>query len=387
MYRCAAKRPIEKNKVLFLESKEVNIPDSYRYLYNYLNKEYTFKLCYVSLGQNRQRSFQYFKNCIAFAKEAATASYIFLNDASDVASCLPLRSATKVIQLWHACGAFKKWGMSTANLKFGGSRKEILRHPFYGNLSMVCVSSPEVIWAYAEAMVLEDRRSIIRPLGVSRTDVFFDDSFLNRAHTDVGRLIPAANSKRIILYAPTFRGRVASAEGPDQLDIAAFKKHFKNEYILLIKHHPFVKATPPIPLGCEDFAFDVSRDLSIDELLSVADVCISDYSSLVFEYSLFTKPMLFFAYDKEDYDDWRGFYYDYNELTPGPIFFDNVSMIEYLHHLEDLFDANRVRVFRDKFMSSCDGHSTERICQAVFGDDLAEFKNPTAPNILLAREF
>lgn len=73
-------------------------------------------------------------------------SVFFLNDASNVVSCLPLREGTTVVQLWHGCGAFKKWGMSTADLIFGGSRDEILRHPFYKNLSLVTVSSPEVVW-------------------------------------------------------------------------------------------------------------------------------------------------------------------------------------------------------------------------------------------------
>ena len=92
---------------------------------------------------------------------------------------------------------------------------------------------------------------------------------------------------------------------------------------MLVKHHPFVRDLPEIPESSRRFAFDVSDELSIDVLLSVADACISDYSSLVFEYSLFEKPLIFFAFDKDEYDDWRGFYYDYEDMTPGPVFVDN----------------------------------------------------------------
>ena len=50
---------------------------------------------------------------IRFVRAMATAQYVVLNDASSLVSCVPLRPETTVVQLWHGCGAFKKWGMST----------------------------------------------------------------------------------------------------------------------------------------------------------------------------------------------------------------------------------------------------------------------------------
>ena len=108
--------------------------------------------------------------------------------------------------------------------------------------------------------------------------------------------------------------------------------------------------------------------MTIEDLLCVSDICISDYSSLVFEYSLFERPMLFFAYDLDEYFDWRGFYYDYNELTPGPVCKTNDEMIDYISHLEERFDRQKVIDFKEKFMRSCDGHATDRILHMVFAD-------------------
>ena len=85
----------------------------------------------------------------------------------------------------------------------------------------------------------------------------------------------------------------------------------------------------------------------------------------MFEYSLFERPMVFFAYDKEEYDDWRGFYYDYEDLTPGPVFKSNQPMIEYLKNVDTLFDKKRVVEFRKRFMSACDGRATDRIIEEV----------------------
>lgn len=368
-YRKAARSPIETGYVLFLSTKEATIPESFQVLYERLVECGRYRVQFFSLNKLNATAFEYLRNCIAVVKQVAVAEVVFLDDASDVISCISLRPQTRIVQLWHACGAFKKWGMSTARLKFGGSREDLLRHPFYKNLSLVTVSSPDVSWAYVEAMGLEDCSDIVKPLGVSRTDRFFEDDFRLAACKAIADLIPNVAKKKILLYAPTFRGRVNSAEGPNALDISALNDALGEKYILLIKHHPYVKNPPPVPLGCENFAFRISNEFPMSELLCVADICISDYSSLVFEYSLFSRPMIFFAYDIDEYKDWRGFYYDYDQLTPGPVFQTTGEIIDYILDLEDQFDQNKVKLFREKFMSSCDGRSTDRICKEVFGSD------------------
>ena len=366
-YSRAATKPFDQNKAVFLESKQESMPDSFKTLFCSLEQSGEYDLVYISLGQHRVSRFRYLVHCVRAVQEIATAGYVFLNDASDVVSCVALRKQTKVVQLWHACGAFKKWGMSTAELEFGGTREQILRHPYYKNLMLVTVSSPEVVWAYAEAMALEDQCEVIKPLGVSRTDVYFSALFASKARRRVREIFPQVENKKIILYAPTFRGRVSRALGPDKLDVDELRKALSEDYILLIKHHPFVKHPPTVPKECASFAYDVSGLIEIEELLCVADICITDYSSLIFEYSLFERPIVFFAYDKNEYDDWRGFYYDYEELTPGPVFESNAPMIEHLMHIEERFDKDRVVRFRQRFMSACDGHATERIIREVFG--------------------
>ncbi len=381
-YRYFARKPVVRGRVLFFETKESAMPDSFDLLWQRCQEDPTKKPRYYSLQQNHVSYRQYLKQSIWGLHEISRAEVVFLSDASDLVSCIRLRPETRVAQLWHACGAFKKWGMSTADLKFGGTRKQLLRHPFYKNLSLVTVSSPEVVWAYEEAMVLQDSPGIVRPLGVSRTDKFFDEAFLNGARGKVQEVVPQIAGKKVLLYAPTFRGRVASAAAPDKLDIPMLKNALGNEWVLLIKHHPFVKHLPAVPSECADFAFDVSGKLPIDELLCVADACVSDYSSLVFEYSLFERPMAFFAYDKADYDDWRGFYYDYDELTPGPVVATNEELLDYLLHLEERFDVGQVRAFRNKFMSACDGHATDRIYQEMLVPPLNQPGKPKAAAVL-----
>ncbi len=103
------------------------------------------------------------------------------------------------------------------------------------------------------------------------------------------------------------------------------------------------------------------RGISINELLTVSDILISDYSSVVFEFSLFERPMIFYTFDIDDYIDKRGLYYDFHEITPGPMFDNQDDIIDYIQHINERFDKEEVTAFKNKFMCSCDGHSSERI--------------------------
>lgn len=357
-------KKIKRKKAVFVEVRFDEITDSFRLVYDRMKAD-GFDVHEQFIENIKPGKWGYIKRCLRMLEDISDAHYVFLNDACNVTSCIPLRKGTKIYQLWHACGAFKKFGMSTAELIFGDNRKTLEKYPNYGNLSYVTVSSPEVIWAYEEAMNLKDTKTQVVATGVSRTDVFYDQHFIERSKAAVYSACPAAENKKIILYAPTFRGRVAKAESPDCLDIPAMKRALGDEYVVLIKHHPFVKQPPVVPEDCVDFAMDVTKSLEIDQLLCASDVCISDYSSLIFEYSLFERPMIFFAYDLDDYFDWRGFYYNYDELTPGPVVKETEEIIDYIRHLDTRFDQAQVHAFKEKFMSSCDGHATDRIMALV----------------------
>lgn len=359
VYSSYCTEPVQENKVLFLEMRFTKLSNSFELIYKALEEsgEYDLKCSYVQFNFIRGRAFTQRVN--EMLKELATAKYVFVDDASLILSSIPLRKETVAINLWHACGAFKKFGRSTAELKFGSSAATLDKYPNYGNLTHVTVSSPEVIWAYEEAMHLP--KGIVKATGVSRTDQFYDKKFVESRKQKLYEIMPEAKDKKVILYAPTFRGHVATASSPDRIDFERFCRELGNEYVIVCKHHPFVKNPPIIPEELQHFARDLTKYLSIEDLLCCADICISDYSSLVFEYSLFEKPMIFYAYDYDNYCDWRGFYYDYSEFTPGPVVQTEDELLNSIKNIDTQFDKQKVIDFKEKFMGSCDGHATERI--------------------------
>ena len=193
--------------------------------------------------------------------------------------------------------------------------------------------------------------------------MFFDDEYVKTAVKKVKEAVPAIGERKILLYAPTFRGDVSRAQVPRMPDMEYMRSRLVDRYVVLMKQHPFVKNRPAVPESCRNFLFDVTDSLAIDELICAADMCISDYSSLVFEYALFERPMIFFAYDIDSYDDWRGFYYDYDELTPGPVVKTTEDLVRNIETFEKNFDAAEVKAFAGRFMSACDGKATDRILE------------------------
>lgn len=383
-YKLCSLFPIENKKIVFIEKRSPIITNSFERLYNALKNHHNFDVVESYLldveGADRQHSKylllettgiekQYNKRCMAMIKEVATARCVFVSEASDIVGSIPFRKGTDIVQVWHACGAFKKWGFSNAKGKYGANLKDLLRYPSYANYTLVTVSSNEVAWAYADAFNIPLESGRIKATGVSRTDVFFDEEYRKNAFNKAHDVVPQSREKRVILYAPTFRGDAGHAQSPDNIPLGLLKEKLEDEYVLLLKHHPLVKNRPEIKEGCENFAFDVTDDLSIEELICTSDICITDYSSIVFEYSLLEKPIIIYAFDIDEYVDWRGFYYNFEEFAPGPVIKNDSDLVQCLSNIEK-YDLGKVTEFRKKYMSACDGKSTERIIDEIFEKEI-----------------
>jgi CDP-ribitol ribitolphosphotransferase len=366
VYKEESQKPVE-NKIVFMD-REGTHTLSWKYMHDYMQKHSDYVIKTYTLGVLDLPKEQYYENAKEYVREIATAKAVFVCASDDIMGYFQLRPETTYIQLWHGCGAFKKVGLSTIDKKFGKTPESHKEYPINKNYNYVTIASPEVSWIFEESMGIEKDSGVIVPTGISRTDVFFDKSFIDNCYKKLYEEIPQAKNKKIILYAPTFRGPVAKCVTPDVLDIEKFAEGLNDEYILLIKHHPLVRHLPDIPEKYKNtFAFDVSKNknMDINELMTVSDICISDYSSVVFEYSLFERPMIFFTFDIEEYIDERGLYYKFDEITPGPMFKTNEEIIEYIQNIDERFDKEEVVAFKNKFMCCCDGHSSERIAALI----------------------
>lgn len=306
-----------------------------------------------------------FINNIRFQFLYARSAVVFISDNFDQLYAHKPRKGSRVVQLWHACGAFKKWGYSTLDSQWGSERWVWKMFPKHTSYTDIFVSSESVIPYYSEAFNCPE--NIIRPLGVPRTDVFFNSEFINGAKDRLKKAIPEIGSRKIILYAPTFRGdNPTNAYNNRMIDYRKFKETLGEDYALVLKFHPFTYGKDNFSEKEKeeygDFVFDCPKDIGIDTAICAADILISDYSSLVFEYSLFEKPMVFFAYDLEAYTESRDYYFDYKDFVPGPIVYNDDEL---LNVLRGPIDTSKVKAFRNKFMSGCNGNCTKQITDFI----------------------
>ena len=293
----------------------------------------------------------------------ATSSVIIVDDYFFPIYVIRPRPATTIVQTWHACGAFKKFGYSLGDKTFGATEALTDRVRIHSNYDVCLVSSMSVAPHYAEAFGL--RLDVFRSdLGIPRTDVLFGEERIARTVSAVRRRYAIPEGRRVILYAPTFRGDAgAGARSIDDLDLRLMQQRLGEDHVLLVRLHPFVRARTPLAPELGGFAIDVSDHPDVNELLLASDVLITDYSSVIYEFALLGRSIAFFAPDHEAYERERGFYFDYRTGVPGPVFDTTPPLVDRLR--AGTFDLRRVAAFRDASFDVADGHATERFVERI----------------------
>ena len=278
----------------------------------------------------------------------ATAEVIFLNNNFNPLAYFPFSKKTKLVQLWHGDGGWKK---------FGHSAEPDAPHIPYTYVICNC-ETVRPFWAEGFALPIER----VLPLGSPRLDALtrpYDKEAL-RAGFDAQ--YPQCRGKKLFLYAPTFRN------DPEEnrlllthFDFAAFNKRFGDEAALLVRLHPKMH-------GLYDLrgtgAIDLTGTPGQEDLLRVIDLLITDYCSLCFDAVALDLPVVLYAFDEEAYMTRdRGFYKPLRELPPGPIAGDFPALLEYLAAPDEWVE---MRAAFGKFhLGEVDGRACERVIQEI----------------------
>ena len=264
-----------------------------------------------------------------------------------------LRRSQRVVQLWHACGAFKKFGQRGTNLSV------FTDNATHAQYNLVSVSSDWIRPIYADAFDIDVHK--VRALGCPRTDAFFDKEYIESTRQKVYAGHPELKGKQVIVYAPTFRDlRGDRSFFEPELDFARLSGQLKKDQMFVICPHPVMKN------DIVDQAYDniqVIRDFSTNDLMLVSDMLITDYSSVIFEYALLRRPIGFFCYDLTNYN--RGFYLQYPDDLPGEVYYNQDELVSFIENPNQHFDQEKYEKFLNKYMSACDGNSSKRIAEVI----------------------
>ncbi|MCM2138021.1 bifunctional glycosyltransferase/CDP-glycerol:glycerophosphate glycerophosphotransferase [Vagococcus fluvialis] len=345
----------QTENVLFLTNKDAELAGSFMPIYQEIraqHPEIPIK-CYF---KKNKRNFGEMKQLL---KDVATAKVIFLDDYYRQLYGLQTAKETEVVQVWHAAGAFKKFGFSSiGSLDSNTPEFETRAHQ---NYTKVICSSEEIRPFYGEAFNVKEEN--VLALGTPRADKLFDESYREMIRRDFFGKHPEIGGRKVITYAPTFRGGAKERQKfINQFDIRRFRNMFSDEYILVVKMHPSVKNGIYIYKDLSQDVLNLSN-MDMNDLLLCTDILITDYSSVIFDYSILKKPMIFYAYDLEDYMAERSFYYDYESFVPGPIVRNNDELLKAVRDIEEV-DLNQVEEFSNRFFVN-QGNSAEEVVKTL----------------------
>lgn len=290
----------------------------------------------------------------------ATSKVVILDGYCILASVLNHKKELKIVQMWHAMGALKKFGFAAIGTEEGKDPEVSKILCMHRNYDYVICSCKECAGHYEEAFGVPQNKIITMTL--PRVDLLTDLRLKELVQARVYHVFPDLKKKKNILYVPTFRMHEEMGEKIKELiESVDFTR-----YNLIVKLHPLTKEKVDMNkcLECEGF--------TALELLNVADYVISDYSAFIFEVAAAEKPLFLYTYDLGAYMEQRGFFIDYNEEMPVPRYRDAETMIKALECND--CDMERIRNFANKYVENrygCSQKLAEFIC-ALYNENIKE---------------
>ncbi|GAA5498729.1 bifunctional glycosyltransferase/CDP-glycerol:glycerophosphate glycerophosphotransferase [Lactiplantibacillus plajomi] len=209
--------------------------------------------------------------------------------------------------------------------------------------------------------------------GYPRNDVLvnYTPDLIQKIKADLG----IRNYQHVVLYAPTWRDNeyVKDSEFTAKLhlDLDLLQKKFGENTVFLIRTHYMIANS--LDLSGYDSVLNVSDYADINELYLISDVLITDYSSVMFDYAVLKRPMIFFTYDLDDYaNEIRGFYFDFQDQVPGDIVKTNEEVVSALEKVLNgsWYPDEKYQQFVETYCQWMDGHATERVVEGLFKTDL-----------------
>jgi teichoic acid ribitol-phosphate primase len=286
-----------------------------------------------------------------------TAGLVIVDNAYLPVHVAPHGAATTVVQVWHAAGALKRFGADATTPLTEPEQTFLHRH--YDWVVTAGEASREP-WAAALRTPVER----VLALGTPRTDAFFDQDAMDAARTRVLGAYPALAGRRVVLYAPTFRGRGRDKRPTLALDAVRLRAALPDDHILVLKTHPNLD---PGPMSTAGYDLVVDPVSEINDLLVVADVLVTDYSSSIFEYALLRRPIVLLVGDLDEYEADPGLYLDYRAEMIGALVDDTDGVIDAV--IRGDVDPAAYDAFIARHLGACDGHASERLVDRFLGGE------------------
>ena len=368
-YHVYLKKPVLKNVVMFETFNAKHYSDSPKYIYEYLAKhhsdEYEFVWALNSSTQLPYNGKKIKRFSFAYAYYMARAKYLVFNVRPPL--WYRKRKEQVFVETWHGTPlkrlVFDQEEVTAASpkykLEFYKQRKDwdylISANDFSTETFRRC-------FMYEGEML---------DVGYPRNDILYSEN-IDELSSNIKQKLNIPHDKKVVLYAPTWRDDEYYGKGKYKftlkLDLELLRERLSDEYVILLRTHQYIADALDIS-GLEGFAYNVSKYDDISELYLISDICITDYSSVFFDYANLRRPMLFYTYDIEKYrSQLRGFYIDMETELPGPLLYTSEEVLNAIINIDKINDQYKEKYeeFYNRFCHLDDGNASKKVVERVF---------------------
>ena len=361
------KQPVKENVILFETFMAKNYSDSPKYIYEYIAQNHPEYECVWAINDGakipygaktvKRFSFQY-------AYYLAVSKYLVFNVRPPL--WYRKREEQVFLETWHGTPlkrlVFDQEEVTSASPKY--------KQQFYRqrkDWDFLVSANPFSTKTFRSCFLYEGE---MLEYGYPRNDILYWPNKYEIAQQLKEKLgIP--KDKKTILYAPTWRDDQHYGSGQYKfelaLDLKLMKERLQDDYVVLLRTHHYISDHIDVS-GLGDFVINLSSYDDISEIYLISDICITDYSSVFFDYANLKRPILFYTYDFDKYkNQLRGFYIDMNTEVPGPLLYTSEQVVQAIEDIDEITEEYKERYdqFYDRFCCYDDGHASEHVAEAM----------------------
>lgn len=346
-----------KNKVTMISRQSNTMSTDFKLIKDEIEKHKKYKVVVLckkldgkenaSLLSKIKYSFHMFKQMY----NIATSKVVILDSYCIVISILRHKKSLKIIQIWHSVGTMKKFGYDILDQEEGSSSKIAKVMKMHKNYNFVLCGGEGYKNDLMRGFNCDEK--CIKIISLPRVDLLIDKNYIKEMKQKIYKEYPNLKNKKNILYCPTFRK-----------DEDNFQKHLNklissvdySKYNLIIKLHPLSNVTIN-----NDKIINYDSFSSI-EMAIVSDFVITDYSCILYEAGILNKPLYFYCFDYDEYNNNRSLNVDYFNELPGV---KSSDIKEILNSIDsEKYDYNYLKKFIKKYVNVT-GHSCKDIYKLI----------------------
>jgi CDP-ribitol ribitolphosphotransferase len=340
---------VHQNRITFISLEHDNLSKDFKILHDELNakQEYEIKTLLFKFQPTFLGQLQYGLACIQQLFVLQSSKLVIIDYNNFVISKFPHRKEVKVLEIWHATAALKNFGNCVQrDYKIKNYDYAIANSDFYKGV-------------YAQAFNLPEENVLVT--GIPNNDKIFDDHFVQDTKVRLLEKYPVLANKKVITYAPTFRGRISTYFKEAKIDLARVHQALGEDYVIIYKAHPLISGSAyennPHVLFIEEEP--------ISSIFCITDVLITDYSAIAVDWMVFDKPIIAYVPDFKSYSKKPGLTIDYLQEFPGAVTFNEGELIQALQATDSTSYQKERALFFKKTYNYCDGKATERVLKVI----------------------